>query len=324
MLKGKNTDKESMNHRSGIFPLFLSALVLFFAALPTIYAAEDTVHVVAKGETVYSISRAYKISQDELMKLNGIADPGKLREGQRLRIPLASGTKPVGTSPGTTVPAGTAGSQAQSSGNQAVQTAYTTHIVQKVDTLFSLARTYGTTVQKLKEINGLTSDVIKAGASIKVPAKAGAAAVAAPPTGNTAPAAKPPSGADARKTTVGQLDTSLRWPVKPREIAYMTGKLYGVAALAERGESVKSLTQGTVISAGPYRGFGRVVIVEVTGGYLYVYGGCESLSVKEGDRIGPGMELGKLGIDAVSGKPQLFFMVYRNNTPIDPAKAPRA
>jgi septal ring factor EnvC (AmiA/AmiB activator) len=67
-----------------------------------------------------------------------------------------------------------------------------------------------------------------------------------------------------------------------------------------------------------------VAIVQVTGGYLYVYGGCESLSVKEGDRIGPGTELGKLGIDAVSEKPQLFFMVYRSNTPIDPAKAPRA
>jgi septal ring factor EnvC (AmiA/AmiB activator) len=79
-----------------------------------------------------------------------------------------------------------------------------------------------------------------------------------------------------------------------------------------------------VLSAGPYRGFGRVVIIQVDGGYLYVYGGCESLSVKEGDRICPGTELGKLGIDAVSSKPQLFFMVYRSNTPIDPAKAPRA
>ncbi|GHV96766.1 hypothetical protein AGMMS50293_30860 [Spirochaetia bacterium] len=110
----------------------------------------------------------------------------------------------------------------------------------------------------------------------------------------------------------------------PKEIAYMTGKLYGVVVRGERSEPVKSLTQGTVISAGPYRGFGRVAIVQVTGGYLYVYGGCESLSVKEGDRIGPGTELGKLGIDAVSEKPQLFFMVYRSNTPIDPAKAPRA
>jgi septal ring factor EnvC (AmiA/AmiB activator) len=104
----------------------------------------------------------------------------------------------------------------------------------------------------------------------------------------------------------------------------MTGKLYGVVLLGERSEVVRSLTQGTVVSAGPYRGFGKVAIVQMTGGYLYVYGGCETLSVKEGDRVAPGTELGKLGIDGVSSKPQLFFLVYRSNSPIDPAKAPRA
>ncbi|MDR1863407.1 MAG: peptidoglycan DD-metalloendopeptidase family protein [Treponema sp.] len=104
----------------------------------------------------------------------------------------------------------------------------------------------------------------------------------------------------------------------------MAGKLSGVVLAGEKTESVKSLTQGTVISAGPYRGFGRVAIVQVSGGYLYVYGGCESLSVKEGDKVVPGTELGRLGIDALSEKPQLFFLVYRNNTPVDPAKAPRA
>jgi septal ring factor EnvC (AmiA/AmiB activator) len=104
----------------------------------------------------------------------------------------------------------------------------------------------------------------------------------------------------------------------------MTGKLSGVVVIGEQTESVKSLTQGKVVSAGPYRGFGRVAIVQVSGGYLYVYGGCESLSVKEGDWVGSGTELGKLGIDAVSQKPQLFFLVYRNNNPVDPSKAPRA
>jgi septal ring factor EnvC (AmiA/AmiB activator) len=104
----------------------------------------------------------------------------------------------------------------------------------------------------------------------------------------------------------------------------MTGKLYGVMLSGEHYEPVKSLSQGTVVSAGPYRGFGKVVIVQMSGGYLYVYGGCERLSVKEGDRVVAGTELGNLGIDAVSQKPKLFFLVYRNSTPMDPAKAPRS
>jgi septal ring factor EnvC (AmiA/AmiB activator) len=129
---------------------------------------------------------------------------------------------------------------------------------------------------------------------------------------------------DPRSTALKTVDASLRWPVNPKGIAYMTGKLSGVVLEGEQAESVRSLTRGTVVSAGPYRGFGRVAIVQVAGGYLYVYGGCESLSVKEGDRVGSGTELGKLGIDAVSQKPQLFFLVYQNNNPIDPSKAPRA
>jgi septal ring factor EnvC (AmiA/AmiB activator) len=106
-------------------------------------------------------------------------------------------------------------------------------------------------------------------------------------------------------------------------MAYMTGKLPGMLLMGDRYEPVKSLTQGVVISAGPYRGFGKVVIIQATGGYLYVYGGCESLSVQEGDRVNAGMELGRLGIDALSEKPQLFFLVHRNNVFVDPALAPR-
>jgi septal ring factor EnvC (AmiA/AmiB activator) len=126
-----------------------------------------------------------------------------------------------------------------------------------------------------------------------------------------------------RPTVVKNIDSSINWPVAVKEMAYMTGKLDGVMLLGEKSETVKSLTQGTVVSAGPYRGFGKVVIIQRTGGYLYVYGGCESLNVKQGDRVAPGTELGKLGIDPVSIKPQLFLLVRQNNAPLDPAKAPR-
>ena len=166
---------------------------------------------------------------------------------------------------------------------------------------------------KLKE-----NAMIKPGDKLRIPVKA--PAVTTPPAESTTggivanrPGAVPQKSADA----------PVRWPIDAREVSYMTGKLNGVVLLGERTETVRSLTQGTVVTVGPFRGFGRVVIVEKNGGYLYVYGGCESLTVKEGDRVSPGMELGKLGIDTQSGKPQLFFLVYQNNVSIDPAKAPR-
>jgi murein DD-endopeptidase MepM/ murein hydrolase activator NlpD len=293
-----------MNHRCGI--------VFFFLAITVISFAEDTVHVVEKGETVYAISRFYRVSPEVLMKYNDITDASTLQIGRRLRIPASPAESAAPGASGTVTsvvsPAG--------GGN------YTEYRVVKNDTLYSIARQKGLALQTLLDFNGLTQNhILKIGELVKIPGAAGG--TGAPAAANPAPTRTDQPGG-ARQTSVKAVDASLRWPITPKELAYMTGKLYGVVLVGERAESIKSLTQGTVVSAGPYRGFGRVVIVQVTGGYLYVYGGCESLSVKEGDRIGPGSELGKLGIDAVSEKPQLFFLVYRGNTPVDPAKAPRA
>jgi murein DD-endopeptidase MepM/ murein hydrolase activator NlpD len=258
---------------------------------------EDVIHTIQKGETIYSLSRTYGASVQDILTLNGIDDAARIYVGQRIKIP---GPK---TAPATT---------------------YVEHKVVKGEALYGISRLYGTTVDALRAANNMAEDhVLKAGEVLRVPATTVAAAgtTASPGTGTTATGT---GSSVVRSTAVSTVDTSLSWPVAAKEVMYMTGKLYGVVLVGERSESVKSLTQGTVVSAGPYRGFGKVAIVQMTGGYLYVYGGCESLLVKEGDRVTPGTEIGRLGIDAVSEKPELFFMVYRSNTPIDPAKAPRA
>jgi LysM repeat protein len=48
---------------------------------------EEGTHTVASGETLSKISRAYGISLNELMEMNGITNPNSLREGQRLKVP---------------------------------------------------------------------------------------------------------------------------------------------------------------------------------------------------------------------------------------------
>jgi murein DD-endopeptidase MepM/ murein hydrolase activator NlpD len=278
--------------RNGIIGLTFIA-VLSLAGL----FAEERVHTVQKGETIFSIARSYNVDRNELMRFNGISDPTKLQSGQRLKIPEAPGS-------GSAVPAASAVSA--SAGNEVF------HNAARGDTFYGIARRYGVTVDALLAANSLQKDyVLKQGDVLRIP---GAAAPAQ--AGKAVQTAAGP--ADARS-----MDASVRWPVTVRELSYMTGKLSGVVITGVSAEGVKCLTRGTVISAGPYRGFGRMAIVQTEGGYYYVYGGCESLSVKEGDKVGPGTELGKLGIDAISGKPQLFFLAYRGNAPVDPAKAPR-
>jgi len=44
-------------------------------------------YIVAKGDTPVTIARKFKVSYDELIALNHIDDPRKLKIGQRLSIP---------------------------------------------------------------------------------------------------------------------------------------------------------------------------------------------------------------------------------------------
>jgi len=165
-------------------------------------------------------------------------------------------------------------------------------------------------VEQIRTLNGLGERaVLKVGVTLRIPVPA-----SSPPAGKTA---------EVRSTQPKPVDPAIRWPVSARQVAYMTGKLYGVMIATQKSEPVRSLSRGTVVSAGPYRGFGKVAIVQAEDGYVYVYGGCELLSVKEGDRVQPGLELGAVGIDALTGTPHLFFLVYKDNVAIDPAVAPR-
>jgi murein DD-endopeptidase MepM/ murein hydrolase activator NlpD len=299
-----------MRFRSGGCRFFLTAsLITFFAG--SLFAEEKT-HVVQNGDTLYSLSRLYGVKTQDILFLNGITDTAKIKAGQKLKIPGAS----IVLEPVKQEPAKTSSAVLQSSASlKTPAPAFIEHKAEKGETLFGIAKSYGVTVEKIQSANNLSSKyVLKAGDKLKIPAANGGL-----------PQALAPVAAKSRNETPSSpVETAVLWPVSVKSAALMTGKLSGVVLTAEKNEPVRCIAAGTVVSAGPYRGFGRVVIVQTSEDYLYVYGGCESLLVKEGDRVVSGTELGRLGVDTVSGKPELCFMVYRNNSPVDPVKAPRA
>jgi len=114
----------------------------------------------------------------------------------------------------------------------------------------------------------------------------------------------------------------VRWPVEGKG-QYMSGKLEGVMFQTSQGATVKAVASGTVVSAGPSRGFGEVVFIQSKAGFVYVYGGNESILVKTGEAVEPGKTIARVGIDAKEGSPIAYFFVFRNGQPVDPSLAPR-
>ncbi len=121
-------------------------------------------YAVLKGDSLYKIAKANGVSLKALAEANPGTDSVKLKAGQVLQLP-------VGAEPGTTSPAlAPAAVDGTASHPTAVTSkAHTRYVVKSGDSLARIARTHGTTVQAIKAANGLTSDNIVAGQSLKLP-----------------------------------------------------------------------------------------------------------------------------------------------------------
>src|SRR5437764_6686326 len=64
--------------------------------------ANGTTHVVARGETLTSIAKQYKVGVEELQKFNHIEDGRKLQAGQTVMIPSPSASPAASASPSPT------------------------------------------------------------------------------------------------------------------------------------------------------------------------------------------------------------------------------
>lgn len=121
--------------------LFLFLSIISFAEIP----AQETYvsHKVEKGETIFSISKKYGVSEAAIYQLNPDAQKG-ISENSLLIIPSVSvGAKVIG---------------------------FTTHKVKRKETLFSISQKYGVLVDDLKKYNKeLYSRGLKKGEKIQIP-----------------------------------------------------------------------------------------------------------------------------------------------------------
>jgi len=124
-----------------------------------------TTYTVKSGDTLLDIAVRFGTTTEAITQLNSLPDPDSLILGQKLIIPAGETTSGSATSGGTTA-AGSA----------------TTYTVQQGDTLGSIARRFGTTVQELATLNKLANaNTIAIGQVLKLPSGSSEQAGAAEP-----------------------------------------------------------------------------------------------------------------------------------------------
>ena len=165
--------------------------------IPTkeIYEGEENVYIVQKGDTLYSVAMANNTTVDELKKANNLTS-NILSTGQLLKIPsallpestytvkkgdslysiankyntTAEELKRINNLTSNTLSIGQVLKLPSDKPNKIEQEKNTiTYTVQKGDSLYSIARKYSTTIDKIKDLNNLTTNLLSIGQVLLIP-----------------------------------------------------------------------------------------------------------------------------------------------------------
>ncbi|BAF59204.1 MAG: LysM peptidoglycan-binding domain-containing protein [Pelotomaculum sp.] len=177
-----------MNLKKFFFRLMLSALISaasFSACFPgTAAAAGSFTYTVAEGDCLWLIAGRYGTTVETLKELNGL-NSDFIQVGQNLIIP---------------------GEPSSAQDNYGSNSATACYTVTSGDCLWLIASKTGTTVEAIKEANGLESDMLQVGQVLVIP---GTSAAYQPVSrGSASRPAVPSSGKEKRSITVEPVDWS--------------------------------------------------------------------------------------------------------------------
>ncbi|OGS92392.1 MAG: hypothetical protein A2Z95_08035 [Gallionellales bacterium GWA2_60_18] len=245
------------------------------------------VHIVQKGETLYSIAFNYGFDYRELAQLNGIQNPSVISVGQEIRLFPASTTTVTSMEPLEVRPLE----------------------IKPIDNLLKeqpkLVK-YAYSDEAMAKIGKVQEQTVKAETVAKVESK-------------PKPAPKPDDD------SAGQAgDTDLAWgmPTDGKLIAGFseTANRKGIDIAGKLGQPVMASAPGKVVYSGSgLRGYGKLVIIKHNNTYLSAYAHNDKILVKEGQSVARGQKIAEMG-NSDASQVMLHFEVRSFGKPVDPAK----
>jgi murein DD-endopeptidase MepM/ murein hydrolase activator NlpD len=312
----------------------------------SVAATGGTTIIVGTSDTLEILARRYNVSPAAILQANGYKGPRVLSPGQQLIIPRPT---VAGAAPTLAAPASKA---------VAAAAAPTIHVVNRGDTLLSIARRNHVPVAQLAKANGLEPTAkLKIGDKLTVPGATVAAAAPAQAVGGAtdqAPAApSTPPSTKLAATSAGQPQSAhlaqatpkvedapaetpvkaadatgalptFRWPVRGKVITSYGAKTNGKAndginLAVPEGTPVKAAEDGVVAYSGnELKGYGNLILIRHSNGYVTAYAHASELMVKRGETIKRGQVIAKSGQSGEVGSPQLHFEIRKGSAPVDP------
>ena len=121
------------------------------------------IHTVKKGESMIKIAKAEKVGVNDLLKANNLTKTSTLKIGQKLTIPAAAAKPELATAVASVTgpaPAGAATATVEG----------TAYVVKSGDSLWKIAHAQKVSVSAIKQANKLSSDSLKVGQKLTIPA----------------------------------------------------------------------------------------------------------------------------------------------------------
>ncbi len=311
-----------------------------------------TTIIVGTSDTLDILAKRYNVSAAAILQANGYKGPRVLSPGQQLIIPrqTAVAASAPALAPAASKPVAAAAAPSS------------VHIVNRGDTLMSIARRNHVPVGELAKANNLDQSAkLSLGMKLTVPGSKSAAVAAAPapqlvaaaPAQAAAPVAAPATkmaaaGGPPQSARLAQATTNIaeekpvveqasvkpseatgalptfRWPVRGKVITSYGAKTNGksndgINLAVPEGTPVKAAEDGVVAYSGnELKGYGNLVLVRHSNGYVTAYAHASELMVKRGDTIKHGQIIAKSGQSGEVGSPQLHFEIRKGSSPVDP------